>query len=102
MARGCGCAGESCGCSVVAGTAIVVTGVGSKASPFRVSVDLANFPLASQVRVADSTTVDMTMTGTGTPADPLILSAAVLLVAPNGAKYTLAVDNAGVLSAKSV
>jgi len=102
MARGCGCAGESCGCSVVAGTSIAITGVGSKANPFRVSVDLAKFPLTDQVKVADSTTVDMTISGTGTPADPLILSAAVLLVAPNGAKYTLAVDNNGVLSAKSV
>jgi hypothetical protein len=99
MPKNCGCAGESCGCAIAAGSAITVTGVGSKSNPFKISVDLANFPLAQQVKVQDTSSVDLTLTGQGTPADPLVLSGEVRLTAQNGSRYRLDVSNTGVLSA---
>jgi hypothetical protein len=38
MPRGCGCAGNSCGCLIVAGAGVTVSGTGNASEPYVVSV----------------------------------------------------------------
>lgn len=102
MPGGCGCAGQSCGCSIVNGAGISVTGVGSASNPFIVSIDNAAFSIGSQVKVGDTTTIDMSITGDGTPLDPLLIQARVLLTSPAGSRFTLDVSDSGVLSTRAV
>lgn len=69
----CNCAGSTCGCLIVAGSGVTVTGSGTKADPFRVSAVLGRFIEALQFN--DTPSVDFTVVGQGTPADPMIVSA---------------------------
>ncbi len=68
MAR-CGCAGQSCGCLVIAGTGAVVTGAGTAQDPYVVSLQ------GSRLSVIDSPTIDLTLTGTGDSISPYVLRA---------------------------
>lgn len=77
MARGCSCAGGSCGCLVIAGFGINVTGIGTAADPFVIENSGAN--LAQALAVADTATFDMKRTGAGTNIDPLVLSGDVIM-----------------------
>lgn len=95
----CKCAGSSCSCSVTAGSGVGVTGTGTAANPFVISVNPLSLSLGNVIQTSDSSTIDFTKTGTGGSGDPVVLTARVLLVSPNGTKYTLAVSNAGALSA---
>src|SRR5262245_540527 len=70
MAR-CGCANEICACHIIAGDGIIVTGNGSAENEF--VIESANAGL--NLIVQDTDTVDLTLTGTGTPTQPYILSA---------------------------
>lgn len=75
MARNCNCAGGSCGCLVVGGTGIDVTGIGTKQDPFVIlnkGVSVKN-----ALTVVDTPTLNMHLTGEGTPSEPLALSADV-------------------------
>jgi microcystin-dependent protein len=76
MARGCGCAGSSCGCVIIAGAGITVEGNGTAASPFKVSnagVTQIRTSLAGSPSSADR--IQITVRGAGTPADPAVISA---------------------------
>ena len=75
MARNCGCGNNTCGCSVVAGEGIDVSGTGTSADPYRVTAELGS--LADVISFQDTTTIDFTVLGSGTPSDPYIVSAIV-------------------------
>lgn len=75
MARNCGCGNASCGCSVIQGEGIIVSGTGTKADPYVVSAQLGT--LADVISFQDSTTIDFTVVGAGTVGDPYVVSAGV-------------------------
>lgn len=99
MAKNCGCAGGACGCSIVAGSGIAISGVGSAVLPFEISRDQTFDNIEGQIVTDDSTSIEMTLLGAGTVLDPLIIGASVVLVSPNGGRWALAVSNTGVLTA---
>lgn len=68
---GCGSSG-TCGCLVVAGEGVRVTGSGASSNPYRVSADIPD--LSNAFVVNDSDTLDLELFGAGTPTDPLTLS----------------------------
>lgn len=73
MAR-CGCSGSSCGCLLVAGEGISVTGVGSAGNPFVITAD-ALVDISDYIQSANTATVTMSLLGAGTTLDPFIVSA---------------------------
>lgn len=77
MARNCNCAGSTCGCKVIAGTGVTVSGTGTAADPYVITNSASN--LADALQVTDSVTVDMVKTGSGTNLDPTIISANVTM-----------------------
>lgn len=71
------CTGSGCACIVEAGAGIAVTGSGTPTDPYVIVstvVDLSQF-----LRVVDTTSINLTLTGTGTADDPLTLRAASTL-----------------------
>lgn len=72
MAR-CGCGGSSCSCKVIAGTGIKVTGNGSALQPF--VVEALSSSITSLLEVDNTATINMTLLGSGTTADPYVLRA---------------------------
>lgn len=102
MAKGCGCAGQSCGCAIKAGTGIKIEGTGTASSPFVVSLNAGESSIKPSIQSSASTSAKITITGGGTSLDPLVLQAAVEVASPDGRKWTIAVSNAGVLSAVAV
>lgn len=68
MAR-CGCSSQ-CSCSVVGSNGVTVTGTGAPGNPYVVSADSGG-----NLQVTDTPSVDLTLLGSGTAADPHILSA---------------------------
>ena len=99
MAR-CGCSGTTCSCRVIGGGQVVVTGSGSAANPYIVSVE-------SAITVADTGTLDLSITGSGTSGDPYVLSGDVVLSANdltdvdlsnNTPGYVLALQGDGTLA----
>lgn len=99
MARGCNCAGNTCGCSVTGGTGIDVTGIGTASSPFQVSLNDTSISVGPRIDLDATTTVELTSLGTGTALDPLVIKAAVVLRSPDNSRWTLTVTNAGVIGA---
>jgi hypothetical protein len=77
MARDCNCGGQSCGCLIVAGAGIQVTGIGTADNPFVIR-NIAS-DLASSFKVSDTLTLDMVLAGSGTNLDPFILQGNVTL-----------------------
>src|SRR5690349_3890549 len=77
MARNCGCGNASCGCSIIQGPGVSITGTGTKADPYVVAATLAS--LSDVLSFQDTTTVDFTVTGDGTPSDPWVVSAVAKL-----------------------
>lgn len=73
----CSCAGSTCSCKVEAqaGSGIYVTGNGSAAAPYEFSAEVDAVD-SSVIVFSDSPTIDWTITGSGTKADPLVVSAA--------------------------
>jgi hypothetical protein len=72
----CTCDGGKCSCLVLAGSGIDVSGSGSASNPYIIS---ATQDLTSRIQVADTDSVDMHATGSGTDDDPLTISADVTL-----------------------
>lgn len=70
MAR-CRCAEGSCGCVIHPGPNTTVTGTGSSRDPYVISSTTA----ATALDVADTATVDLSLTGLGTVASPWLLTA---------------------------
>lgn len=66
MARCCG-GGALCGCLIVEGSHVQVSGSGAAQDPFVITADVG-------LVVADNTTFDLTLTGLGTVASPWSLS----------------------------
>lgn len=98
MAKNCGCAGSTCGCLVVGGVGIEVAGIGTQANPFVITRDTTTDSINQQIKFNNTTTVELSKLGSGTAGDPIILKAQVVLVSPNGARWTLQVSNTGALS----
>jgi hypothetical protein len=94
----CNSAGASCGCSVVAGDGIKITGTGTASDPFVVTASLSQVSIADNIAVANSTTIELGKKGTGAVGDPVVLSAALTIRSPNGTRWSLAVSDAGVLT----
>lgn len=72
MAR-CGCAanGEACACLIVDGSNTTVTGDGSSTTPYKVNVAVSSVVL----QVQDTPSIDLSLSGLGTPASPWLLQA---------------------------
>lgn len=77
MARGCGCAGSSCGCKVIAGSDITVSGTGTAADPYIISATSTD--ISGTVEVDSTTTVTLKRLGAGSTADPYIISGVATL-----------------------
>lgn len=67
-----GCGGTSCSCSVKVGDGLTITGSGALDNPF--VIELAG-GIEDALVVVDSTTIDFTLAGGGSPTDPYRLSA---------------------------
>lgn len=65
----CGCSGDSCACSLVAGQRVTITGTGSAQNPLRISAD----PV--RIITSDTDTIAFTTTGEGTIESPYSISA---------------------------
>jgi len=76
MAR-CGCSGSTCSCLVTAGSGVAVSGTGTEANPY--VIDVVGSDIAGTFAVADTSTVDMNLAGSGSTADPYVLSATATL-----------------------
>lgn len=75
MPAGCNCPGATCGCLVQGTSSVGVTGTGTVQDPYVISLGTLN--IGNNFVVDDTTTVDLTLSGSGTALDPLVLSAAV-------------------------
>jgi hypothetical protein len=69
----CSCAGSTCGCSLVAGTGITITGTGTKADPFRVVAAISQ--MDQVLSFVDTPDVAFDVVGDGTAIDPLVITA---------------------------
>lgn len=67
-----GCGGTSCSCSLEAGEGLALSGSGTLDNPW--IIELAG-GIEDSLVVTDSTTIDFTLAGGGSPADPYRLSA---------------------------
>ena len=83
----CGCASGTCNCVVQGGTGVTVAGAGTPGNPYVISAGAAG------LQANDTNSVDHTLTGTGTQADPWILvsdvkrdpeAGNILTIGPNG------------------
>lgn len=71
MAR-CGCSGSSCSCLIVAGSGVEVSGSGIESNPY--VIDVVGSDIAGTINVQDTATIDLTRTGSGSSADPYVIS----------------------------
>jgi hypothetical protein len=76
----CSCAGSTCGCKVeaIAGSGVYVEGNGSAANPYQISAEVDAVD-SSVVVFADSPSIGFEVTGSGTKADPLIVTATTIV-----------------------
>lgn len=72
MARGCGCAGSTCGCKITDSESTSITGTGTQQNPFQVHLKAIN--IGANLQIADTDTLDLTLLGSGSTTDPYILS----------------------------
>jgi hypothetical protein len=72
MAAGC-CGSDVNTVRIVGGNGIAVTGSGSSANPYR--IENGTSALLTGIRVIDTESVNLTLTGSGTPDDPLTFRA---------------------------
>lgn len=68
----CGCAGSVCSCNITVEGNGDVSGTGSEASPFVITIDPSAF------EVADTPSITLELTGSGTDADPYHLEATAI------------------------
>jgi hypothetical protein len=72
MAKGC-CDQTTCSCLIVGGDGIAVSGSGTLTNPYVITADLPDF--AQSLTVRDTTSVNLTLTGSGQVEDPFVLQA---------------------------
>lgn len=75
MAR-CGCSG-SCSCLIEAGEGVVIEGIGSVENPYVITSEATE--MVDRIKFNDTSSVDFTVTGLGTVATPLNVSAVAKL-----------------------
>jgi hypothetical protein len=81
MARNCGCAGASCGCKIISGgNGINVFGIGTQEDPYLLTADVGQ--LEGVIDFTDSSTVNFTVVGQGTPSDPMEVTATATITPP--------------------
>jgi hypothetical protein len=73
----CGCAGNVCSCLIVSGTGIQISGTGTSANPY--IVNSTSSSITGMLRVSDTPSLDMSMSGVGSDADPYNISGVVAL-----------------------
>lgn len=71
----CNCAGSTCACKVQAGAGVTVTGIGTASNPYVVTATIGQ--ASSVLSFDDTPTIVWTISGDGTPTDPLQIEAAV-------------------------
>ncbi|MFF0092673.1 hypothetical protein ACFYSF_22305 [Streptomyces canus] len=71
------CGSRRCTCTLLAGPGVEIDGSGSTGNPYVISAPGGGTPTVLQA--GDTETVDTTVTGTGTAADPVIISGTVRL-----------------------
>lgn len=98
MANCRNCPGTTCGCLVTGGTGASVTGTGTAANPFVVSIDPSTLNLGQTFAVTRTGTVELSKVGTGSVGDPVIITGDVVLRSPDNTRWTLQVSNTGALS----
>lgn len=86
MAR-CGCGSSACNCVIQAGSGTTVSGQGTPAAPYIVSATDQGL-----TTVADTPTVDMSISGDGEAGDPYVISGVVKLSAEDGNLITANAD----------
>lgn len=89
MASRCGCGSAQCSCAVIAGSGVVVSGVGSAGNPYVITAT------GAALGVTDTASLDLTLSGSGVPGTPWALSGRVIPSTTAGNLLTL--DGAGVL-----
>lgn len=72
MAKNC-CGQDACSCLLVAGDGIVIEGSGTQTNPYKITVEFPDF--TSILSVRDTNSVNLTLFGSGVPADPFVLQA---------------------------
>lgn len=73
MARRCGCGGSACGCLIEVGQGLTIFGIGTSDDPYVINTDLSQ--LSQVLSVQDTPTVNLTLTGSGSIVDPMVLTA---------------------------
>lgn len=63
-----GCGGSNCACKIVGGDGVRVSGSGNFNNPYIIDA----YPMS--ITVVDTSTVNLTLTGSGTSTDPYVLS----------------------------
>lgn len=71
----CGCAGSTCGCKIAGSGGVEVTGTGTAQDPYVLT--LGDITIDTLLTVDDTTSVNLTLLGSGETGDPYVLSAAV-------------------------
>lgn len=71
----CGCAGSTCACKVEGTSPITVTGTGTTQDPYLVGI--GDISVADTITVDDGTSITMSLLGSGTLADPYVISASL-------------------------
>lgn len=73
------CGARRCTCTLVAGPGVEIDGGGSTSNPYVISASGGGSGTPTVIQAGDTPTVDTTVTGTGTTADPVVVSSVVRL-----------------------
>ncbi|MEZ3180825.1 hypothetical protein KYY02_19655 [Streptomyces pimonensis] len=73
------CGARRCTCTLVAGPGVEIDGGGSTTNPYVISAPGGSGGTPTVIQAGDTDTVDTTVTGAGTTADPVVVSSAVRL-----------------------
>jgi hypothetical protein len=73
------CGAKRCTCTLVAGPGVEIDGGGSTTNPYVISAPGGGSGTPTVIQAGDTPTVDTTITGTGTTADPVVVSSTVRL-----------------------
>jgi hypothetical protein len=77
MPGSCGCAGQQCSCLIEAGAGITISGTGVLTNPYQITATTSD--INGLVTVVDTSTLNLTLAGSGSDADPFRISGVVTL-----------------------